>query len=91
MKEHIRHINASAVTEDLLEKLSALSEVAKKRGQTISQMALSWVLRHPEMTSTVIGVSKVEQLRENLGALLNMTFTESELLAIDAILLRKQG
>jgi L-glyceraldehyde 3-phosphate reductase len=86
MKEHIKHINKSAVTEPLIQKLVALNEIAKKRNQTISQMAIAWVLRNPKMTSTVLGVSKVEQLYENIKAIENLSFTQDELNQIDEIL-----
>lgn len=86
MKEHIKHINKSAVTEPLIKKLLALNSIALKRSQTISQMAIAWVLRNPKMTSTVLGVSKVEQLYENIKAIDNLSFTQEELDQIDEIL-----
>ena len=57
--------------------------MAKKRGQSISQMALAWVLRHNNMTSALIGARTVKQLDEFLDSLKNLKFTKSELKQID--------
>lgn len=57
--------------------------MAKKRGQTLAQMALAWVLRRPTVCSTIIGVRTLEQLKENLGALRNLDFSPEELETID--------
>ena len=57
--------------------------MAKKRGQSLAQMALAWALRDPRMTSLVIGASRVEQLDANLEALANLSFTDEELSEID--------
>jgi len=86
MKEHIKHINKSAVTEELVQKLMKLDVIAKRRNQTISQMAIAWVLRNPHMTSTVLGISKVEQLYENIKTLEHLEFTDSELREIEEAL-----
>src|SRR6267378_411661 len=71
-----------------MERIRALAEIAKRRGQKLSQMALAWVLRDPRVTSAIVGVSSVNQLEENLGALDNMKFTREELAEIDRITLR---
>ena len=60
-----------------------LIRIAGKRGQTLAQMALSWVLRDPRVTSALIGASSVQQLEDSLGALDNLEFTNKELSAID--------
>ena len=60
-----------------------LNDLALARGQTLAQMALAWVLRHPGMTSVLIGASSVEQLEENLAALEHLDFTDEELSLID--------
>jgi len=57
--------------------------MAKKRGQTLSQMALAWVLRHPTMTSALIGARTVKQLDECLDSLNNLKFSKSELKQIN--------
>ncbi len=59
------------------------------RGQSLAQMALAWVLRHPGMTSVLIGASRVQQIDDNVGALANLAFTDAELAEIDAILSSK--
>jgi L-glyceraldehyde 3-phosphate reductase len=68
-----------------MERVRALAELAKHRGQKISQMALAWELRDPRVTSAIVGVSSVQQLEENVGALDNRTFTPDELAEIDRI------
>jgi L-glyceraldehyde 3-phosphate reductase len=69
--------------ESILKHVRALNEIAKQRGQSLAQMALAWCLRDPRITSTVIGVSSVEQLEDNVAALQNLSFTDEELAAID--------
>jgi len=64
----------------------ALNEIAQQRGQTLAQMAIAWVLRHPQMTSALVGASKVSQVEDNIGALANLTFAADELAAIESIL-----
>ena len=66
-----------------LDRVRALNEIAKGRGQSLAQMAYAWVLRDPRVTSTLIGASSVAQLRENVAALANMEFSPEELAAID--------
>jgi L-glyceraldehyde 3-phosphate reductase len=74
------------ITEDRLSQVRRLNEVAQARGQTLAQMALAWVLRHPEMTSALVGASRASQIDDAVGALKNLTFTDQELQAIDHIL-----
>jgi L-glyceraldehyde 3-phosphate reductase len=69
-----------------LPKVRKLNALALKRGQSLAQMALAWVLRQPVVTSALIGASGVRQLEDNLAALSNLTFSENELAAIEAIL-----
>lgn len=66
--------------------IKALHEVAETRGQSLSQMAVSWILRRPEITSVLIGASSVDQLKDNLKALQNQEFSSEELTKIDSIL-----
>jgi L-glyceraldehyde 3-phosphate reductase len=61
----------------------ALADIAARRGQKVSQLALAWALRDPRVTSLVIGASSVAQLEENVVALDNLDFTEEELKEID--------
>ncbi|HEY6080096.1 MAG TPA: aldo/keto reductase, partial [Polyangiaceae bacterium] len=74
------------VTDDKLAKVRALGQLAQQRGQTLAQLALAWVLRHPEMTSALIGASRVEQVEDAVAALDQLAFTSEELARIDAIL-----
>ena len=74
------------VTDEKLAKVRKLDEIAKARGQSLAQMALAWVLRHPGMTSALVGASRVEQVEENVAALQNLAFTTEELTAIDSVL-----
>ncbi len=76
---------AAHVTDDKLSKIRRLDVLAKARGQKLSQMAIVWVLRHPEMTSALIGASKVAQIEDAVLALSNTHFSDSELREIDAI------
>jgi L-glyceraldehyde 3-phosphate reductase len=69
-----------------LPKVQKLNEVALKRGQSLAQMALAWVLRQPVVTSALIGASSVRQLEDNLAALNNLKFSPVELASIGAIL-----
>ena len=69
-----------------LPKVKKLNAIARKRGQKLSQMALAWVLRQPQVTSALIGASSVEQLEDNLGTLRNLDFTEAELKEIEKVL-----
>jgi L-glyceraldehyde 3-phosphate reductase len=71
------------VTEEVRERLRGLAAIAERRGQTLAQLALAWVLRDPTVASTLVGASSVAQLDENLGALANLDFTADELTEID--------
>lgn len=79
-------LNKNGITEELLHKTRALNEVALKRGQTLSQMALAWSLRG-HMTSVIIGASKLSQIKENIEVIKCLDFTAEELQIIDNILL----
>lgn len=74
------------VTEEKLAQVRELHKLAADRGQSLSQMALAWVLREEKVTTALIGASRVSQIEDNVGALNNMTFTEAELQQIDRIL-----
>ena len=75
------------LTEEKLEKIRALNELAKARGESLAQMALAWVLRREEVTSVLVGASKPSQILDNLGAMNSAPFTEEELALIDKIAL----
>lgn len=76
-------LTAEQIDSHLLTQLNRLNALAQQRGQTLSQMALAWALR--SVTSVLIGCSRPEQLRENMGALNNLDFTPQELAQIDEI------
>jgi L-glyceraldehyde 3-phosphate reductase len=76
-------LSTKLLTAAAMEKIRALNEIARGRGQTLAQLALAWTLRDPRVTSALIGASSIEQLEQNLGALDNLDFTEDELAEID--------
>lgn len=76
------------LTNALVGKLQALNEVAARRGQTLAEMALAWLLRDERVTSVIVGASSVEQLKKNLRARENQRFVSEELAQIDEILSR---
>lgn len=80
------YLRPEGVTKEKLKKVNALQKIAKKRGQSISQMALAWTLRDNRVTSALIGASKVVQIEENVAALKKLNFTKEELAAIDKII-----
>jgi L-glyceraldehyde 3-phosphate reductase len=76
-------LSKELLSDEALDKIRALNELAAGRGQTLAQLALAWTLRDARVTSTLIGASRVEQLEENVGALGRLDFTEDELAGID--------
>jgi L-glyceraldehyde 3-phosphate reductase len=76
-------LSADQISEENLRHVRALNEIAKGRGQSLAQLALSWVLRDPRVTSALIGASSVGQLEENLAAAGRSSFSDDELAAID--------
>src|ERR671939_548529 len=76
-------LSRSLITDEALAKIRALAAIAARRGQTLAQMALAWVLRDERVTSALIGASSVEQLEQNVGALERLDFSAEELEAID--------
>ena len=80
-----RFLKESSLSEDLLQKIIKLNEIAKRRGQTLAQMSLAWVYNHKGITSVLMGASKPEQILENIKMAGNATFTTEELEEIDKI------
>ena len=74
------------LSDEQLEKIKQLNQFAAERGQTLAQMAISWILRRPEVTTVLVGASRVSQLDNSLAALKNTAFSEDELKRIDEIL-----
>ena len=85
IKKDGRYLKESALTEEKLAQIRALNSVAEARGQSLAQMALSWLLRNEEVTSVLVGASKPEQIIDNINAINNISFTEDELKKIDEI------
>lgn len=79
----VRGLTQKMLTDANLNSLRLLNEMAQARGQTMAQMALSWLLKDARVTSVLIGASRPEQLEENVQALGNLRFTEDELTRID--------
>jgi L-glyceraldehyde 3-phosphate reductase len=79
-------LQKDSITEDVISKVSKLNKIANLRGQKLSQMALSWVLRHKEVTSALIGASNITQIEEAVSSLDAAIFSEDELNNINSIL-----
>jgi len=79
-------IEEDAITEDKIAKVIKLNELAHSRGQDLAQMALSWILKDPRITSVLIGVSKPEQVSDSIKCLENISFSHEELEKINSIL-----
>ena len=79
-------LHESDVTPQVIDKVSRLNEVAARRGQTLAQMALSWVLRENQVTTVLIGASKVKQIEDNVKIIGHLDFSEEEILTIEKIL-----
>jgi len=76
-------LSPDLLTDEALEKIRALNEIAARRGQSLAQMALAWTLRDPRVTSALAGASSVAQLEANVAALERLDFSEDELAEID--------
>ena len=80
-----RFLKESSLTAEKIERVRGLNEIAKRRGQTLAEMALAWILKDGAVTSVLIGASKPAQILDNIKALENTTFTAEELAQIDAL------
>lgn len=83
-----RFLPKEAITPELLDTVTKLNNIAKKRGQTLAQMALSWALRDNKVTTVLIGASNAAQIEENIKILDNLTFSCEELNEIEDVLKR---
>ena len=79
------YLHKEALSVEMLRQIAALNELAAQRGQTLAQMALSWILKDEQVTSVLIGASRPQQIMENLKILGNCSFSEEELRKIDGI------
>ncbi|TXE11558.1 L-glyceraldehyde 3-phosphate reductase [Seonamhaeicola algicola] len=80
----LSYLNSETV-ESNIKKVQALNKIAEQRGQKLSQMAIAWILRKPQVASVLLGASSANQLKENLKALDNLQFSEEELQTIESI------
>lgn len=80
------HLKAEEVSEEKIQKIKALNEIAQQRKQSLAQLALAWLLKDNRITSVLIGASSVNQLKNNLNSLQQLDFSKSELDAIENIL-----
>lgn len=80
------YLKAESITPALIEAVQKLNVIAQERGQSLAQMAIAWLLKDERVTSVLIGVSRVAQLKDNIQALDNLKFTANELESIETIL-----
>jgi L-glyceraldehyde 3-phosphate reductase len=71
------------ISDETLQHVRALADVAKERGQSLAQMAIAWVLRDPRVTTALIGARTIQQLEDSLAAVRNLDFSDDELKRID--------
>lgn len=83
---HSKFLATSDITPQAVERSKRLDAVARRRGQTLAQMAISWLLKDIRVTTVICGASNTEQIKSNLSAIENMTFDAEELSEIDSIL-----
>lgn len=80
------YLHENDITEEKINKVRLLNDIAKERGQSLAQMAIAWVLKDKRITSALIGASKINQIEENVAALNNTNFSDDELTKIETIL-----
>jgi len=80
------YLKVGEVTDERLEKIKKLNDIAKKRNQSLAQMALSWLLKDKRITTVLIGASSVEQLDNNIDAINNLNYSKEELAGIEEVL-----
>ncbi|MFE7134957.1 L-glyceraldehyde 3-phosphate reductase [Streptomyces sp. NPDC057638] len=86
-----KSLDPGLLSEDVLRRLNGLNDIAARRGQSLAQLAIAWVLRDPRMTSALIGASSVAQLEENVGALAGAPLSDAELAEIDVFAVDTEG
>ncbi|GGR06495.1 glyceraldehyde 3-phosphate reductase [Streptomyces cinereoruber] len=86
-----KSLDPNLLSDEVLRRLRGLADIAERRGQSLAQLALSWVLRDPRMTSALIGASSVAQLEENVAALGGAPLTDGELAEIDSFAVDTAG
>ncbi len=85
VKSDGRFLKEADINEKTVSRIRALNEIAGKRGQTLAQMALAWILRDGDITSVLIGASRPSQIQENIDSIKNCSFSEEERRLIDSI------
>ncbi|GLF94391.1 L-glyceraldehyde 3-phosphate reductase [Streptomyces yaizuensis] len=86
-----KSLDPALLSDEVVRRLRGLNDIAARRGQSLAQLALSWVLRDPRMTSALIGASSVGQLEENVAALAGAPLTAAELAEIDVFAVDTEG
>ena len=81
-----RYLRKDQITPEVLDKVTKLNEIAVSRDQSLAQMAIAWLLRDERITSVLVGVSRPQQLLDNIGSLKNLKFSKKELSQIEKIL-----
>lgn len=81
-----RYLKKDQISQKVIHQVTALNEIAKRRGQTMAQMAISWLLKDPRITTVLVGVTRPEQLSDNVKAVQNINFSSSELEEIRKII-----
>ena len=80
------YLGSDSITPEIIAKVQKLNSIAESRGQSLAQMAIVWILRNPEITTVLVGVSRAEQLLDNVKALDNLDFSSEEINQIESIL-----
>ena len=88
--KHCIYLDKKDIDNQKISTISALNTIAEKRGQSLAQMAVAWVLNNPAITSCLIGASRVEQIQDSVKALENLIFTKSEKEEINALTIQKR-
>lgn len=86
-----KSLDPGLLSDEVVRRLNGLNKIAKRRGQSLAQLALNWVLRDPRMTSALIGASSVKQLDENVAALTAAPLSAEELTEIDSFAVDTAG
>ena len=79
-------LTKDAITKEVISQVKQLNQIAARRGQTLAEMALAWIINKKQTTSVIVGASSVSQLNDNINAIANYTFSEEELIQIDSII-----
>ncbi|WP_068547402.1 aldo/keto reductase [Thalassotalea crassostreae] len=85
-REEIIHFNESQITNNKLQKLKSLNQIAISRGQSLAQMAIAWTLHNPAVTSCLVGASKTQQIHDSVKALENIEFSDEQINLIEEVL-----